>query len=541
MPLTPVNSTDMKKFTKAITLFLAIVAPLLIITVALRAPKADHSKLEALRQEYPKEHKSGVDHSKMEILQKDFNNPHEMTAACLTCHTERGTELLHSAHFKWEREEFIPGRGVTYLGKKNLINNFCTGVQSNEGSCMKCHAGYGWNDKTFDFTNPFNIDCIVCHDNTGTYKKASGGAGYPEMGPDGPDFKKILASMGQPKSENCGNCHFGGGGGNNVKHGDLEIALLTAGRDVDVHMGVDGAHMNCVDCHTAENHVMKGRYYGVSSTNTQRLNCEDCHTEFPHQKNILNEHSIKVGCQTCHIPIYAKVNATKMYWDWATATRKKDGKEYELLDADGNIVYTSIKGDFVWEKNVKPEYFWFNGTADHHLITDKVDTLNAMLKINTLFGEYRDRNSKIVPMKVHRGRQPYDTEHLTIIQAKLWDKEKGKGALWLDLDWERSIEEGMAYIPLPYSGNYAFIETEMYMPVNHMVSPASQAVTCKECHTRNDGRLATLTDFYMPGRDRNRFIDLAGQLTLLLSFIGIFAHASIRYMAARKRKTAQIQ
>ncbi|HCT72085.1 MAG TPA: cytochrome C, partial [Bacteroidales bacterium] len=129
-----------------------------------------------------------MDHSKFEILQKDFTNPHEITAACLSCHTERGEELMHSAHFTWEREAYIPGRGITYLGKKNLINNFCTGVQSNEGSCMKCHAGYGWSDKTFDFSNPYNIDCIVCHDNTGTYEKASGAAGYPKTGPGGPDF-----------------------------------------------------------------------------------------------------------------------------------------------------------------------------------------------------------------------------------------------------------------------------------------------------------------------------------------------------------------
>jgi octaheme c-type cytochrome (tetrathionate reductase family) len=527
----------MNKFTKPITFFLAIVAPLLIVTLVLRQPAPDNSLLDRVRAEHPERHKSAVDHSKFEVLQKDFTNPHEITAACLSCHTGRGEELLHSAHFNWEREAFIPGRGVTYLGKKNLLNNFCTGVQSNEGSCMKCHAGYGWSDTTFDFKNPYNIDCLICHDNTGTYKKASGGSGYPVMGPNGPDFKAITASVGFPKSENCGTCHFEGGGGNNVKHGDLELALLTAGRDVDVHMGVDGMNMECVDCHTAENHVMKGRYYGVSSTNTQRLHCEDCHTSVPHTESILNEHSIKVACQTCHIPVYAKVNATKMYWDWSTATRKKDGKGYETLDKDGNVLYASIKGDFVWEKFVKPEYLWFNGTADHHLITDRVDTTSAFIRLNTMNGDYSDRNSKIVPVKVHRGKQPYDTHNLTLIQAKLWDSEPGKGALWVDLDWEKSLEEGMKYVNLPYSGHYDFIDTEMYLPVNHMVSPKTDVVTCRECHTRDNGRLAGLTDFYMPGRDRNKFVDIAGQLMLLLSFLGAASHAALRYQAARKRNT----
>jgi len=526
-----------KNFTSVILFFLAIITPLIIVSLAMRKPADNNHKLEYLRMQYSQTHQPGVDHSKMEILQQDFQNPHEITAACLSCHTERGHELLQSSHFKWEREEYIPGRGVVYLGKKNLLNNFCTGVQSNEGSCMKCHAGYGWSDKSFDFENEYNIDCIICHDHTGTYAKANGGAGYPVMGDDGPDFKAILGSVGLPKSDNCGTCHFMGGGGNNVKHGDLEIAMLTAGQDVDVHMGVDGLNMNCIACHTAENHQMKGKYYGTSSSNIDRLSCDECHGETPHKKSILNEHTIKVACQTCHIPVYAKVNSTKMYWDWSTATRKKDGKGFEVLDDEGNITYASIKGDFVWQKNVQPEYAWFNGTADHHLLTDRVDTAQAFLKINTLFGEYKDTESKIIPIKTHRGRQPYDTENLTLIQTKLWDKEKGKGALWVDLEWEQAIAEGMAYVDLPYSGKHDFIPTEMYLPINHMVSPAHEAVSCKECHTRENGRLASLTDFYMPGRDRNELLDFAGRMLLILSFAGIVVHAFIRIMASRKTKT----
>lgn len=530
----------MKPITKALVFFLAVIAPLVIITFALRQPSEDRTRINELRERYTKGHQPGVDHGKFAILQQNFDNPHQITAACLSCHTERGHELLNSPHFTWEREDFIPGKGVVYIGKKNLINNFCTGVQSNEGSCMKCHAGYGWNDKSFDFNNPFNIDCVVCHDNTGTYQKATGMAGYPVMGENGPDFKAILASVGQPASQNCGNCHFFGGGGNNVKHGDLEVALLTAGRQVDVHMGVDGIHMKCVDCHTAENHKMKGRYFGITATGNNRLSCEDCHTSTPHVRSILNEHTIKVSCQACHIPVYAKVNATKMNWDWSTATKKLDGKGFEVKDEDGNIIYTSAKGDFKWEKNVKPEYAWFNGTADHLLITDKIDTTDKVLKINKLFGDYKDKNSKIVPVKVHRGRQPYDPETLHVLQAKLWDRSQGQGALWLDLNWDSAIIKGMEYVGLPYSGKYAFIDTEVYLPVNHMVSPGQEAVSCKECHTRsNEGRLAGLNDFYMPGRDRNKTADMAGRLLLILSFAGVAGHAGIRLMAARmNRKNA---
>ncbi len=518
-----------------VTFLLVVVVPLVVVTIALRDAQPGPGQLDDLRREVSRPLASGVDHGKLPILQQDFTNPHMITAACLSCHTERGNEVMQSAHWNWEREAFIPGRGVTYLGKKNLTNNFCISINSNEGSCNRCHAGYGWSDKNFDFKNPYNIDCIVCHDNTGTYEKAKGGAGYPASGPRKPDYKKILASVGKPTRNNCGYCHFHGGGGNNVKHGDLEMALLTADRTVDVHMGTDGLDMQCTACHTADNHKMLGRYYGVSSSNTQRATCEQCHTATPHASDIVNEHTLKVACQTCHIPVYAKVNATKMEWDWSTATRLKGGKPYEIKDSLGNDTYLSIKGDFVWKRMVEPEYVWFNGTADHHLLSDKIDTTRLPLKINTLMGEYRDANSKIHPVKIHRGKQPYDKVHLTLIQPKLWDADTGRGALWLDFDWQKALQTGMDNLGMPYSGQYGFVRSEMYLPVNHMVSLAENSLKCRDCHTRKDGRLAGLTDFYMPGRDYHAGIDTFGRLLIILSFLGVAAHGTARYLTYRKR------
>ncbi|MFO7864047.1 MAG: cytochrome C, partial [Salinivirgaceae bacterium] len=247
----------------------------------------------------------------------------------------------------------------------------------------------------------------------------------------------------------------------------------------------------------------------------------------------VNEHTIKVACQTCHIPEYAKVNATKMYWDWSTASDLKEGNPYHKYDSMGNKSYTSIKGDFVWKKNVKPDYLFFNGTADHHLITDIIDTVPV--QINRLFGSYNDRKSKIWPVKIHKGKQPYDTQQKRLLQAKLWDAESGKGALWVDYDWESSLKAGMEYIDLPYSGQYDFVETDMYLPLNHMVSPATKSVSCQECHTRDEGRLAGLGGFYMPGRDRNNLLDTLGWFLVIASLGGILVHGGIRVVVAKKQ------
>jgi octaheme c-type cytochrome (tetrathionate reductase family) len=295
-----------------------------------------------------------ADHSKFEILQQEFDSAQALTAACLSCHNKRHTELLRTSHWKWERKERLPGKGILPLGKKNILNNFCIGVSGSEGTCVRCHIGYGYEDKNFDFSDPNNIDCVVCHDNSGTYKKGKGMAGYPDPSVD---LSFVAQNVGKPSRVNCGVCHFWGGGGNNVKHGDMEIALTEPSCEVDVHMGVEGEDMSCVDCHTTEHHQIAGKLYALSSENKNRATCEQCHTNEPHANKLLNEHNLRVACQTCHIPVYAKVNGTKMWWDWSTAGRMNEetGKEIHESDADGNHNYLSIKGNFVYDDHVIPE------------------------------------------------------------------------------------------------------------------------------------------------------------------------------------------
>ncbi len=486
--------------------------------------------------------KPSADHAKFKILQSEFESAHEVTAACLSCHTERDREVMATAHWKWQRDEHLPGKGVVSLGKRNILNNFCIGTRSNEGTCTRCHIGYGWDNKDFDFEDPLNIDCLVCHDKTDTYKKEKGSAGYPK---NSVNLNYVSQNVGSPDRDNCGVCHFWGGGGNNVKHGDLEISLLDCKKSVDVHMTTEGEDMSCVDCHITEKHEMAGKLYALSSENKNRATCTYCHTDAPHEDELLNRHNHRVACQTCHIPVYAKVNATKMIWDWSTAGRLDEhGKTLHENDADGNHNYLSIKGNFVYDDHVIPEYYWFNGTANHYLIEEKIESIP--LQMNTLYGSYRDNGNnggelaKIWPVKVHRGRQPYDTIHKNLIQLKTWDKESGVGAYWKDFDWDAAAQAGMDYVGLPYSGAMGFVETEMYWPLNHMVSPASESLTCIDCHTKSEkGRLANLDDFYLPGRDFNGVVETAGISFILASLVGIAFHMICRLVFGGKCKLNQ--
>jgi len=503
-----------------------------ILTIALHKKSIEQTPLMSLKERFARKVKPSIDHAMFPQLGKPFGKPQEVTAACISCHNGRHTEVMQSTHWNWERTEYVAGKGIRPVGKKNILNNFCIGISGNEESCNRCHIGYGYSSKAFDFHDSLNVDCLACHDNSGLYMKAIGGAGMPDPSVD---LRAAAQRVGRPDRTNCGTCHFFGGGGNNVKHGDLEEAMFDPSRDVDVHMATESSNLQCVDCHTATKHQMLGKAYSLSSMNRNRVECEHCHTELPHADDVLNDHTLKVACQTCHIPVYAKVNPTKLHWDWSTAGALRNGEPFEEKDSTGTDVYMSIKGTFTWGRNLQPEYLWFNGTATHYLIGDTLDP-STPVKMNELFGSYDDPDAKLYPVKIHRSRQIYDTEHRYLIQPKTYSSKPGDGGFWSEFDWGRSAREGMKLIGLPFSGKYGFVDTEMYWPVNHMVSPAKESVGCTDCHTRDNGRLANVTGVYLPGRDYSGWIENAGTGMIALTVIGVFLHGTARMVVRRKRK-----
>jgi len=518
----------MRKFF-LVVIILGILIPLLI--GSLRRPAIEPRPVQDLKTEFAAKHIPSVDHMKLAALQRKFSTPQEVTQACIACHTERAGEVMASTHWNWAREEYIEGHGIRYVGKRDILNNFCIGVSGNLESCDACHAGYGYVDSSFDFSDPKNIDCLICHDNSSTYTKTKMGMPAPSV-----DLTFVAQHVGPPQRTNCGTCHFFGGGGNNVKHGDLEKALFDPSRDVDVHMATAGSNLQCVACHTARNHRLLGKLYSISSMNRNRSTCEQCHSAVPHDNDVLNEHTVKVACQTCHIPRYARVNATKMTWDWSTAGQLRNGEPFETEDSSGNLAYASIKGTFGWERNAVPEYIWFNGTAGHYLLGDTVSP-DRPIEINTLHGSYDDPDAKIVPVKIHRARQIYDPVTRMLIQPKLYAPVRGAGAFWKDFDWQQAATQGMKSVGLPYSGQYTFVATEMTWPINHMVAPKEQALQCVECHTRSNSRLAHLTGFYMPGRDTNRIVEAGGTGLLLLVILAVAVHGTVRiFLHLRARK-----
>jgi len=497
--------------------------------------------------------KSTADHTKFKQLQKDFKNGPQVTKACLECHTEAAKQVHHTKHWTWE---FINPVTKRKLGKKNVINNFCTSVSTNQSFCSACHVGYGWKDDSFDFTKEESVDCLVCHDTTKKYKKLPGLAGHPnyktmEWPPhsgkfrEPTDLKKIAQNIGKTSRDTCGACHFYGGGGDAVKHGDLDSSLKQPLRYLDVHMDAKGLNFSCGKCHLSDSHEVTGSRYAPTSVDDKGAlmrgktsdrnptTCVACHDNAPHKEYAkLNDHTDKIACQTCHIPEFARGDKlTKMTWDWSTAGRLDEkGKRLRVRNSAGQVAYDSKKGDFTYERVVIPEYVWFNGNVKFTLFGDKVDG-SETVKINQFMGGPNEPDSLIWPVKVFRGKQPFDVGNQTL--AVFHTAGKDDAAFWGNYDWEKAMEAGMASTGVKYSGKMAFVETEMSWPITHMVAPKEDALTCAQCHKEN-GRLQNVAGIYMPGTGSTPILDMLGFAVALFALIGVLIHGGIRILTSRK-------
>ncbi|TCP42184.1 tetrathionate reductase family octaheme c-type cytochrome [Rhodovulum marinum] len=513
----------------------------------------------AAQDSAPQISESTTDHSKLKELQKDFASGPEVTEACLSCHTEAATQVKHSVHWKWEFENPSTGQ---LLGKSHVVNSFCGNVASNEPRCTSCHVGYGWTDMSEPPpAQDAAVDCLVCHDTSGQYAKLDSAAGHPPMEAKGKtitgadawavDLKKAAQSVGQPTRENCGSCHFYGGGGDNVKHGDLSSALYHPPLDVDVHMSEDGENFTCETCHHSDKHVFAGSRYDVQAMDLEGTGkpgmmrkdvatCESCHGNSPHDAFSvtgmkLNDHVDRVACQTCHIPSFARGGiATKTRWDWSTAGKMDEHghplhlNEYTQGDGKELHTYLATKGDFEYGENVVPYYAWFNGQVEY-TATDQVIDPTQVVEINRIEGSPDDGRSRIWPFKRMEGRQAYDSGLNHLVYSNVWGPTTDT-AYWTNFDWAKAIEAGMKAAGAEYSGEYGFVDTYMYWPITHMVAPAEDAVACRECHAQ-DGRMAGLAGVYMPGSNPTSRGALIGIAFFLAMASGVLLHTVIRVVA----------
>lgn len=487
-----------------------------------------------------------TDHSKHEILQQDFTTGEQITKACLSCHSGADTQFHKTIHWTWLASD--DPEDMKYGKAGYSVNNYCiSGNAMEDKGCLGCHTA--WNKKGASGV----VNCLKCHNISGfNFNTAfddikafleDGDEETNEIVPDiQEEIKEAAASIGFPTRKNCGACHFYGGGGDGVKHGDLDSSLTKPNKMLDVHMGIDGEDFSCTRCHTTVDHHIAGRIYTnpavekrtslIEDDMAPKITCVSCHSDVPHKNDSkMNDHTDIVSCQACHIPTYARVNPTKMYWDWSTAGKMKNGKKYHEDGPFGKPIYKSIKGSFKWEKNVVPEYRWFAGSL-HSTTADDVIDPAKVVEVSYPVGDKSDPEARIYPFKFHRGNTPYDKINKTLVAPLL----SGKNGYWTTFDMQDAIKRGQEAIGIPYSGEFDYVETTYAYPITHMVAPKQNVVACIECHTTENSRLANITDVYLPGRDRSDFLDTIGWIIVLISLAGVSLHGVGRVVTNKNGK-----
>jgi octaheme c-type cytochrome (tetrathionate reductase family) len=436
------------------------------------------------------------------------DNEYTGTNDCLNCHGLIGADMLMRAHFTWEGvSSNITGFEEGPHGKNDLINNFCVAVPTNEGRCAQCHAGYGYDDNNYDFNDMTNVDCLVCHDQTGTYAKAPTTAGLPA---ESVDLGAVARSVGQnggvPTIDNCIDCHAKAGGGDNVKHGDIAMSLLNTTREFDVHMGSDGGNLDCVACHGVKkdgsgnviDHGIGGMPYH-SVDEGELKTCEGCHGDANSRhagkpvEAVINLHPT-LACQVCHIPAFARNTPTKTEWYWADAGDVERGVEFDPsfdYGENGVPVYDPKKGSFVWQNDVRPTLRYFDGMWDRFIINANDTFTETPAVLGEPSADYTTAGAKIYPFKKMIGNQPADLNNNTVLVPHLFGTKGGPNPYWGNWDWDLALQDGALYTGQTYSGEFQFVPTVMYLTVNHEVAPKEQAygftgtTSCADCHTGN--------------------------------------------------------
>jgi hypothetical protein len=145
-----------------------------------------------------------------------------------------------------------------------------------------------------------------------------------------------------------------------------------------------------------------------------------------------------------------------MTWDWSTAGKlDKNGNPLQKR-VDGNLVYHGKRGTFTYAQNAEPEYVWFNGEVRYLLLNQKaVANEDGYVPLNDFGGSPDDGKSRIWPVKVFRGVQPYDPVMGTLVVPHTTGLDEE--GYWKNFDWKRAITAGMLSAGRPFSGKVAFI------------------------------------------------------------------------------------
>jgi hypothetical protein len=418
-------------------------------------------------------------------------NAYDGPSTCVTCHTEAAREMFQSVHYQWTG----PTPNVPNIngnaGKADLgFNTYCgTVVTSRRVACWACHVGNGGvptSQVSADQLN--NIDCLMCHQENYERKPAPPFETISFIGFDNilrrwtlpiedavgnfkfePDPSKMSISIVEaartvhtPNRATCLRCHAYAAGTDCGKRGDLGTATVNPPKNAEIHMSPEGENLSCQDCHQFNKHRVLGRGLDIRPNDRpERLTCFSggCHSQTPHGDKKLDDHTARVACQTCHIPLFANLNSTEISRNWEIPVFAAG-----LFNGQGGF-----KAEEVRDSNIIPTYKWFDGTSQVYAL-GQVPSKNAagQFEFGVPNGGVNSVNAMIYPMKEHVSNSAMSNTSGEIIPHST-------ATFFFTGDFDRAVMAAS-------QDDYRMVDIHTFQTINHGVKPADNALDCGQCH-----------------------------------------------------------
>ncbi len=435
-------------------------------------------------------------------------NGYQGAQTCAMCHQDALDEIVHTAH--WYLAS--PVRNVQGLPDSSwwgMANRECALAGSTSPSnwtastkgkatvqasgCGLCHIG--------SLSQPVmpgsrateaqenTVDCLVCHASKynwqarATLVKDSTGVHWGED----TSLTAALSITRTPTNAACLRCH------EHALSDDYKRGTpYNAANDVHAAAG-----LSCLTCHVTVHHkIAKGQYESDMVANDLPdvpVTCSKCHGEDPHAgKNaeVLNEHTQKLACQTCHIPEASGI----VYENWGKPVKDNVNGAYSELSRYDKI--PAIHGLYVPTDSIRmghPSYIW--------RIPNTKDNKNAQSWMAFETSNVNTPGAKIFPVRALTQVMLFDKK------LKMWqapgmaflkdNPQMAQFPLLLAPNREvynktgnvtAAIDAGMKpyeAMGLKWSGEWMAMQVPgtSYISVNHGVKKVG--LSCSSCHSKS--------------------------------------------------------
>jgi hypothetical protein len=477
-------------------MLISLVVALSVVTISASWPNSDESGSYQF---------SSWTHPGAEIIKE---NGYQGVQTCEDCHSDALDEILHSVHWyvsaKVKDVKGLPDgswwgmvnrecalAGTTALANWTASSNGRFTAES--AGCGMCHI--------CSLTEPplpagreatkeeaYSVDCLVCH--AGSYDMNARKTiittkdGKKHWGQD-TSLEAALSITRRPTAEACLRCH---------EHAfslDYKRGTpFTPTNDLHAAMG-----MSCTSCHFAQNHkIAKGQWESDMLANDLPdvpVACSNCHGWEPHQGKAaedLNAHTLKIACQTCHIPTASGVVSE----DWGKPVKDNlHGTYSELSKYDGIPAIPGCWVPTVHIERFHPDVMW--------RIPNTAGSTDAQSWMAFSTATRKSDGAMIYPVRGLTQIMLFD-KNLKMWQApgmNFLKKESSMADFPLLLapdrevyndtgDIKKAIDAGMkSYksLGLEWSGEWMTVQVPetSYISVNHGVK--RMGYSCRDCHS----------------------------------------------------------